>query len=139
VVGNAAAGKAWFDGEGRCTTCHSVTGDFAGLATRIPAPVDLQQRMLFPVRRAGRGGEVTRTDVSATIRQPSGAVTSGVLVQEDDFFVTVRDGAGGIRVIRKAAGVTVETSDPLRAHRELLDRMTDAHMHDLVAYLVTLK
>jgi mono/diheme cytochrome c family protein len=139
VVGSAAAGKAWFEGDGRCATCHSVTSDFAGLATRIPAPVDLQQRMLFPVRRGGRGGEVTRTDVAVTVRQPSGVVTSGVLVQEDDFFVTVRDRRGGIRVIRKAAGVTIETDDPLRAHRELLDRITDANMHDLVAYLVTLK
>jgi mono/diheme cytochrome c family protein len=139
VSGNAAAGKAWFDGAGRCATCHSATGDLAGLATRMPAPVDIQQRMLFPIRRAGRGGEVTRTDVTVTVSQPSGATISGVLVQEDDFFVTLRDRAGLVRVVRKAAGVKIETNDPLRAHRELLDRVTDANMHDLVAYLVTLR
>ena len=139
VSGNATAGKAYFEGDGRCTTCHSVTGDLAGLATRIPAPVDVQQRMLFPVRRTGRGGEPTRTDVTVNVSQPSGATMSGVLVQEDDFFVTLRDRAGIVRVIRKAAGVKVETTDPFRAHRELLDRITDANMHDVVAYLVTLK
>jgi mono/diheme cytochrome c family protein len=139
VVGSAAAGKAWFDGDGRCATCHAVSGDLAGLATRIPAPVDIQQRMLFPIRRAGRGGEVTRTDIAVTVSQPSGASTSGVLVQEDDFFVTLRDRSGVVRSVRKAAGVKIETTDPLRAHRELLDRLTDVHMHDLVAYLVTLR
>jgi mono/diheme cytochrome c family protein len=138
VVGNAAAGKAWFDGAGGCATCHSPTGDLSGLATRIPAPVDVQQRMLFPLRRTGKGGEATRTDVTVTVTQPSGTVT-GVLVQEDDFFVTLRDHSGILRVIRQGAGVTVDTNDPLRAHRELLDRITDANMHDVVAYLVTLR
>ena len=95
--------------------------------------------MLFPVRRIGRGGEPTRTDVTVNLSEPSGTTTSGVLVQEDDFFVTLRDRAGIVRVIRKAAGVKVETTDPLRAHRELLDRITDANMHDVVAYLVTLR
>lgn len=139
VRGNAAAGKAYFEGDGRCTTCHSVTGDLAGLAARVPAPVDVQQRMLFPIRRIGRGGEPARTDVTVVVTQPSGARTTGVLVQEDDFFVTLRDPSGRVRVIRTSAGVTVETSDPLRAHRELLDRITDANVHDLTAYLVTLK
>jgi hypothetical protein len=101
--------------------------------------VDVQQRMLFPVRRTGRGGEPTRTDVTVGVSQPSGATMTGVLVQEDDFFVTLRDRAGIVRVIRKAADVKVETTDPFRAHRELLDRITDANMHDVVAYLVTLR
>ena len=139
VVGNRAAGKAYFEGEGGCTACHSISGDLAGLATRVPAPVDVQQRMLFPVRRPGRGGEPTRTDVTVKVLPPSGTTLSGVLVQEDDFFVTFRDAAGVTRVVRKMAGVKVETTDPFRVHRELLDRITDTNMHDLVAYLVTLE
>jgi mono/diheme cytochrome c family protein len=139
VTGKAEAGRAFFDGAGQCTTCHSATGDLAGLATRLPAPVDVQQRMLFPVRRAGRGGGPSRTDVAVTIERPAGPALSGVLVQEDDFFVTYRDAHGVTRVVRKAPGVVVKTDDPLRAHHELLERITDRQMHDLVAYLVTLK
>jgi hypothetical protein len=139
VVGDAAAGRAYFDGAGGCASCHSVSGDLAGLARRIGAPVDVQQRMLFPIRRPGRGGEPSRTDVAVVVTPASGAETRGVLVLEDDFFVTLRDGAGRVRSIRKGPGVVVETRDPLRAHRELLDRLTDAAMHDLVAYLVTLR
>ena len=139
VSGNAAAGKAYFEGAGQCASCHSATGDLAALATRVPAPVDVQQRMLFPLRRPGKGGEPSRTDVAVNASQASGTTVSGVLVQEDDFFVTLRDRAGVVRVIRKTPGLTIETIDPLRAHRELLDRITDANMHDLVAYLVTLR
>jgi mono/diheme cytochrome c family protein len=138
VTGSAAAGKAYFEGEGGCTACHSATGDLAGLAARVPVPVDVQQRMLFPPRRSGRGGEPSRTDVAVSIERPGGAL-SGVLVQEDDFFVTYRDAAGVVRVVRKGPGVIVKTTDPLHAHRELLDRLSDRHMHDLTAYLVTLK
>jgi cytochrome c oxidase cbb3-type subunit III len=33
----------------------------------------------------------------------------------------------------------VMIKDPLAAHRELLQKYTDADMHNLLAYLVTLK
>jgi cytochrome c oxidase cbb3-type subunit III len=139
LVGNAAAGKAYFEGAGGCAACHSAAGDLAGLATRVSAPVDVQQRMLFPIRRTGRGGEPARTDITVSVSQQSGTILSGVLVQEDDFFLTFRDREGMTRVVRKTSGMTIETTDPLRAHRELLDRITDTNMHDVVAYLVTLK
>jgi cytochrome c oxidase cbb3-type subunit 3 len=139
VVGNPAAGKAYFDGVGGCTTCHSVTGDLAGLAARVPAPVDVQQRMLFPLRRPARGGEPTRTDVTVVMTDSSGATKTGILVQEDDFFLTYRDADGIVRVVRKTPSLKIDIRDPFRAHRELLDRITDANMHDLVAYLVTLR
>jgi hypothetical protein len=139
VTGNAAAGQVYFHGEGGCATCHAITGDLAGFATRTPAPVDVQQRMLFPVRRGGRGGQPSRTDIIVTVERRTTPAISGILIQEDDFFVTFRDPAGEIRVVRKAPGVVVKTADPLRSHHELLDRITDRQMHDLVAYLVTLK
>jgi mono/diheme cytochrome c family protein len=138
VTGRVGAGRAFFEGGGRCTSCHAAGGDLAGIASRLPA-VDLQQRMLFPLRRAGRGGTTSRTEIAVVVSRPDEAPLSGTLVQEDDFFVTLRDRAGVVRVVRKAAGVSVEINDPLRPHHELLDRITDDEMHDLVAYLVTLK
>ena len=55
LTGDPKAGETYFTGEGKCTACHSATGDLAGIASRIPAPVDVQQRMLFPSGRGGRG------------------------------------------------------------------------------------
>jgi mono/diheme cytochrome c family protein len=139
VTGDANAGEAYFAGEGRCTTCHSATGDLAGLATRIPAPVDVQQRMLFPARRSGTPASPSRSEVKVTVTPASGAALTGVLIIEDDFYVTLRDSSGLVRVVRKSPGVKVVTADGLQAHRDLLDRITDKNIHDLVAYLVRLK
>jgi cytochrome c oxidase cbb3-type subunit 3 len=142
VTGDPKAGEAYFNGEGKCTECHSITGDMAAIATRIPAPVDVQQRMLFPGGGRGgrgRGAGPSRTAVTVTVTPASGTALSGTLLEETDFHVTLRDAGGSVRVVRKAPGVKVQTVDPLRAHHELLDRITDKNIHDLVAYLETLK
>lgn len=134
LTGNPDAGRAYFNGAGGCTACHSPTGDLAGLATRIPDPTNLQQRFLFPSLR--RGGP-RQTEV--TVKPSSGSPVRGVLVRADDFTVSLRDGSGEYRSFARGAGVAVEIHDPLAAHHELLDRYTDADMHNLTAYLATLK
>src|SRR5688572_21381328 len=113
VVGDPKAGEAYFNGAGGCATCHNATTrSLAGIATRIPVPVDLQQRMLFPASggrgRGGRGGRggppgpppVNPNAVTVTIAPASGPAISGVLVEESDFYVTVRESDGTIRVVR---------------------------------------
>jgi mono/diheme cytochrome c family protein len=156
LVGDAKAGDAYFQGEGGCAACHNATSrSLAGVATRIPAPVDLQQRMLFPGGggrgRGGRGGRggpggaapaqaaVDRNAVTVTIASPSGPSISGVLVEESDFYITVRESDGMVRVVRRTPGIKVTKTHPLQAHIDLLDRITDKQIHDLVAYLETLK
>jgi cytochrome c oxidase cbb3-type subunit III len=41
--------------------------------------------------------------------------------------------------VLRGPGVRVTKTNPLQAHVDLLDRITDAQIHDLVAYLETLK
>ena len=53
LVGDAKAGAAYFAGGGKCSTCHSATGDLAGIGGRM-SPIQLQQRFMFP--GGGRGG-----------------------------------------------------------------------------------
>jgi cytochrome c oxidase cbb3-type subunit III len=153
VTGNAKAGEAFFNGEGGCAKCHNAAErNLAGIATRIPVPVDLQQRMLFPGMAArGRGGRARggpppagapapdRNAVTVSIASGSGAPVTGVLLEESDFYVTLRDAAGTVRTVRRAPGMKVTKTNPLQAHIDLLDRITDAQIHDVVAYLETLK
>jgi mono/diheme cytochrome c family protein len=133
LVGDPEAGRVYFNGAGRCSTCHSPTGDFAGLRARTPDALTLQQRVLFPslIRSTKR--------VDVTVTQPSGATVSGTLERIDNFSVALRDAAGDYRSFSRVAGVTVEVRDPLTAHRELLDQYTDDAIHDVVAYLWTIK
>jgi cytochrome c oxidase cbb3-type subunit III len=143
LTGDPKAGAAFFNGEGKCTTCHSATGNLAGIGGRLE-PIDIQQRFLFP--GAGRGGRgrgappgPNPNAVRVTVTPPNGAAVAGVLVQMDDFFVALRTEDGTPLTIRRVPGTKVERRDPLAFHIELLDRLTDTNMHDVVAYLETLK
>lgn len=142
LVGDARAGAQYFSGEGGCTTCHSTTGDLAGVASRITDPVNLQQRFLFPASGAGgRRGANGRPApvVRVTVTPASGAAVTGVLVQMDDFNVTLRGEDGEPRTFRRGPDVRVVKDDPYAAHVALLDRISDTQIHDVVAYLWTLK
>lgn len=144
VVGDPASGEAYFNGAGGCRTCHSPLGDLKGVGGKY-TPVILQGRMINPrVVTGGRRGapppKAVPIQVKVTLAR--GQVISGTLVSVDDFFVTLIDAAGDRRTIERPIGSDtpkVEISDPLEAHRQLMLKYTDEAMHNLVAYLVTLK
>jgi mono/diheme cytochrome c family protein len=145
LVGDAKAGEAYFNGAGGCATCHTAsTRSLIGIRTRVPTTVELQQRMLFPGgggRGRGRGGPPAAPNpnaVTVTVTPASGPALSGVLVERSDFYVTFRQADGTIRVV-PTTGAKVVTTNPLQAHIDLLDRITDTQIHDVVAYLENLK
>jgi len=145
LVGDSRAGEAYFNAEGGCSPCHNATTrSLQGIASRLDTPVDLQQRMLFPGpgrggRGAGAAGGNTSNRTTVTITPPSGPAVSGVLVEESEFYITLRDADGTIRAVRQTPGMRVAKNNPLQAHIDLLDGITDKQIHDLVAYLETLK
>jgi cytochrome c oxidase cbb3-type subunit III len=143
LTGDPKAGADYFNGEGRCSTCHSPTGDLAHIGSHMDPPA-LQQRFLFPAGgRGGRGGRgrggAAPNPVTVTVTPASGAPITGVLVHLDDFNVALRDGAGEYRSFQRTPALHVVKNDPTQAHHELLDKYTDKNMHDMVAYLETLK
>lgn len=142
VVGNAAEGQAYF--AAKCANCHSATGDLKGLATRLADPKILQNTWVAGRVRTGRGGgganRPESKPVTVTVRQPSGESVEGKLVRIDDFIVTLALPEGGSQSFRRDGNTPqVEVHDPLDAHRELLTVLSDKDMHDVTAYLVTLK
>lgn len=142
VTGDSAKGQAYFNGAGHCSSCHSVTGDLAHIGSKLAA-VDVQQRIVMP--REGRGGFMRAATpkeerVTATITLPSGEKLKGFLEQIDDFTVAIRDDNDEYHsFVRHGAMPKVELHDPLQAHIELLQRYTDADIHNLTAYLVNQK
>ncbi len=140
LTGDPKAGEAYFNGEGKCNTCHSPTGDLAGIGKKYN-PATLQQRFLFP-RVTGRGRGATATPskpVTVAVTPPSGPTVTGVLVHLDDFNVSLRDSSGEYHSWKRTPELKVIKNDPFAAHIELLDKYTDKNMHDIVAYLETLK
>jgi len=138
LTGDAKAGQTFFNGAGRCSTCHSATGDLAGIGSRVQ-PAQLQTRMLYP--RGGRGGGPIGTQAkptTATVTPRTGPVVSGTLEFIDDFTVGLRDAEGYYRAFSRDL-VKVDVQDPLAGHVQLLGQYTDKNLHDVLAYLVTLK
>jgi mono/diheme cytochrome c family protein len=139
MTGNASAGAAYFNGAGGCNKCHSPAGDLAGIASRYDPPT-LQQRFLFP-RAAGftRGGFTPTKPITVTVTAPDGDTTSGTLVRMDDFNISLRDAAGNYHAWKRTPDLKIEKHDPYAAHDKLLDQYTDQDVHNIVAYLETLK
>lgn len=146
LIGDAKAGAEFFNGPGKCSECHSPNSPpLAGIGSRLE-PIDIQQRFLFP--GGGRGGRGARgggpapssaSAVRVAVTTATGQTTNGVLISMDDFNVTLRDASGEYRTIRRAPSVKVVKTDPLAAHHAMLEMITDKQMHDVVAYLETLK
>ena len=140
VVGDAAAGQAYFNAK--CASCHSTTGDLRGLATKIPDPRLLQQTWLMPGSGGGRGGAapVRVPPTTVTVTLPSGEKVEGKLERMDDFMVSLTDAGGARRSFRTDGDTTkVEVRDPLQPHRDLWRTYADADIHNVTAFLVTLK
>ncbi len=126
-TGNAAAGKAYFYGAGGCSKCHSPTGDLAGIATRYQG-LQLERRMLYP-----RDAKST-----VTVTLPSGKTISGTLAYQDEFTIGLRDSSGRYHSW-EASRVKYKVDSPVDAHVEQFAKYTDDDIHNLMAYLQTLR
>jgi cytochrome c oxidase cbb3-type subunit 3 len=131
--GDAAAGKRYFDTA--CARCHSSGGDLAGVASRLQG-LPLLQRMLYPA--SGGRGSTGRGVPTVTVTTASGETVTGKLASRDEFTIAITDASGWYRSW-PARQVKFTIDDPLQAHVDQLGKYTDADMHDVLAYLQTLK
>jgi mono/diheme cytochrome c family protein len=149
VVGDPKAGEAFFAGAGKCVTCHSTTGDLKGIGAQYD-PTTLQGRIVMPRggrRRpapgAGRDAPpfLEPTAVKATVRTAAGETFTGPLILVTDFDVMIYDPASQqARTWLRTDGVpTVTLTDPLQAHVDMLRHWNDTDIHNLTAFLASLK
>jgi hypothetical protein len=146
LVGDANAGQAYFNGAGRCSSCHSPGGDLKGVGAKYE-PATLQGRLLVPRGRERAAGSppaplyADPTAIHASVTLPSGETASGGLVRLTDFEVTIYDAASGRTRswLRSGQAPKVVVTDPLQAHVDQLTKWTDTDMHNMTAYLAGLK
>jgi cytochrome c oxidase cbb3-type subunit 3 len=126
-TGNAELGKQYFAGAGGCATCHSPTGDLAGIASRLRG-LELEEQMLYPRHAKSK----------VTVTLASGQTISGTLAYLDEFTVGLTDPAGSYRSWR-TGDVKYKVDAAVNAHVELFNKYTDDDIHNLMAYLQTLR
>ncbi|MDB6082694.1 MAG: cytochrome c, class [Gammaproteobacteria bacterium] len=140
LVGNAAAGKAYFNGKGHCTACHSIGKDLAGVGSKYDPPH--LQDMIFTAGGTGLFGEPSPTAAPPSVRveMPSGELINGRLIEIDDFVVVLINDGGNRRTIRRDGDIPrIHVDNPLQAHLDLVRSWEDRDLHDLTAYLATFK
>jgi cytochrome c oxidase cbb3-type subunit 3 len=156
LVGNARAGESYFKKE--CTSCHSTTGDLAGIASKMTNIGQLQDSWVngrravaaipnaapvFGAQPAVAPTDASRRIVRVTVKFTDGTQATGALGRIDDFIVSLTDDTGQYRSYTRRAGTpriaSVQVNDPLQQHRVLWTKLTDKDMHDVTAYLATLK
>ncbi len=128
LVGDPKAGLAYFNGAGKCSTCHSANGDLEHIGSKNQ-PLALTTSFLTPPAKP----------LQVTVVLPSGETVKGKLEYLDEFTVSLVDNAGAYHTWPREHTKSVEVADPLAAHKALLPIYTDKEIHDLLAYLVTLK
>jgi len=135
-TGNLEAGRQFFNGAGGCAKCHSATsGDFAKIGSRYQG-LALMHRLLYP--GSGRDAGPAPARPTATVTMRDGQVVTGKLVQHDEFSISILD-AGGWTRSWPVKQVRVTIDNPLQAHVDQLSKYTDQQMHDVFAYLQSLK
>ena len=141
LVGDAKAGEAYFSGAGKCNTCHSATGDLAGIGAKMD-PKAIQNALVSG--RAGRGGgfggAATGPVTTVSVTLAGGKVVEGKLDHLDDFLVSLTDADGNrLSFSRNGDVPKIVVHNPLQAHLDMLKTYSDSDIHNLTAYLVTLK
>ena len=147
LVGDPKAGEEAF--TTMCGSCHSVTGNLKGIASKFPDPRALQNGWVSGSSgggggRGGRGGG-GGGGLPAVVTLADGTRLEGTLVREDDFLVILTLSDGTRKSMARTNGVPrVEVKDPRAGHVETIVKL--AHMdtqskmmHDITAYLWTIK
>jgi mono/diheme cytochrome c family protein len=119
-----------------CMACHTAE-TFAHFAGRFRSPEQLQRGWVWPSRPAGAGDNPLA--VTATVRLPNGSAITGRVTQMSDFRIVMVDSTNQPRSIERKTGVSVLIADPLAAHEEMIQTLTNQDLHDVSAYLETLK
>ena len=134
VVGDANAGRVYF--EVKCAGCHSGTRDLRGIASQITSPMQLQNAWVA----GGTGGRGAITPITATVTLRSGERVEGRVIRSDEFIIALMLADGTSRSFRRDGDVPkVDIHNPREGHLKLLPVYTDKDIHDVTAYLVTLR
>ena len=111
----------------RLYTVPSATGNLAGVATRYSG-LKLEQQMLYPAD----------VQEKVVVKTAAGQSFSGPLEYQDEFTIGMRDSTGAYHSWPTSA-ITYTVTDPAGAHVTAMERYTDADIHNVLAYIQTMK
>jgi cytochrome c oxidase cbb3-type subunit 3 len=134
LVGNAGKGKTYV--ADHCMSCHTAE-TFAHISSKFRSPDQLQRGWIWPTRPASSGDHSLA--ITASVKTPIRGTIAGRVTQLSDFRITLVDSAGQMQVIERMPGVEVQLKNPLAMHQEMIMTLTNDDMHNVTAYLESMK
>ena len=131
LVGDRQKGKVYV--EAHCSPCHAA-GSFSHIGSRFRSPEQLQRGWIWPSR-----GADAKLAVTAKVKTPDGTTLTGRVAAISDFRIVLVDDAGQKHSIDREPGVEVEINDPLSAHEPMIMTLANDDMHNVTAWLASLK
>jgi mono/diheme cytochrome c family protein len=131
VVGDAAKGETYL--RDHCLSCHTAA-TFAHIASRFRSPDQLQRSWIWPARPADNSLAIT-----GTVKTQQGSTISGYVIQVSDFRITLISADGRTHAVDRGPSVDLHMEDPLQAHQALVNGLRNDDMHNVTAYLETLR
>ena len=137
-LGDAARGRAWFEGAGGCTNCHRVNGKGPRVAPDLSEIGALRSADFLQRTLLDPGGMMLPVNRSVRAVTKDGKVISGRRLNEDTYSVQLIDDQEHLRSLDKAnlREYTVLTTSNMPSYK---DKMSEQETADLIAYLLTLK
>src|SRR5262245_37938570 len=138
LPGDAKRGAALYESNG-CASCHIVTGTGGALGpelTRIGSlrgPSYLRDALVKPAATHPPGYLVVRAT------RADGTEIRGTRVNEDVFYVLIRDTAGRVHSLEKAQLTKLERQLEASLMPSYESRLSAAQLDDMVAYLAGLR
>lgn len=138
IAGNSQRGAALYQAQG-CTSCHVIRGqggvlgpELTAIATRRGAPY-LREALVKP--------EAAHPPKYVVVRaiQANGPEIRGNRVNEDVFWIQIRDAGGTVHSLEKSTLTRVERQLEATMMPSYATRLSTSELDDLVAYLVTLR
>lgn len=137
-VGNAQRGADIYASSG-CASCHVISGVGGVLGPELTSvggrrgPPYLREAVVKPEATHPPGYLVVRAV------QANGTEVRGIRVNEDVFFLTLRDAGGGVHTLEKAQLTNVERQLTASLMPSYAARLSGGQLDDLVAYLSNLR
>jgi cytochrome c oxidase cbb3-type subunit 3 len=131
LVGDAARGQAYV--AANCMSCHTADS-FSHIASKFRSPDQLQRGWVWPTRPADNSLAIT-----ATVKTTEGATLTGRVTQVSDFRIALVDSNGQTHILDRSPSVKIEMKDPLSPHEAMTITLKNDDLHNVTAYLETLK
>jgi putative heme-binding domain-containing protein len=137
-VGDAARGRAVFEGKGNCQSCHGAGGTGSRRAPALVEVGAIRQRPQLEQALLDPAAEIHTDFRSVSVTTRAGARITGRLLNQNSYSIQILDEKEQLRSLDKSdlRDHTILGTSPMPSYRQSLNAQEVA---DIVAFLGTMR